>query len=102
MVLDFPILADYAFVEADGLTMFLTHGHKHNTTTPPALKSGDILIHGHTHILKCEEFGDGNFYINPGSIALPKGGNPRTYMIYENREFTIKSLDGEIVLNKKF
>lgn len=27
MVLDFPVLADYALVYVDGHTMFLTHGH---------------------------------------------------------------------------
>ena len=102
MVLDFPILADYALLELDGLTVFATHGHHHNTLTPPPLKHNDILLHGHTHILKCEEFGNGNFYINPGSAALPKEENSRTYMIYENRTFTIKTFNGEIVLKKNF
>ncbi len=102
MVLDFPIMADYAILSLDGLTVFATHGHHHNTKTPPPLKEGDILLHGHTHILAAEDFGNGNTYLNPGSAAIPKGGNTRTYMIYKNREFTIKSLDGKIVLNKKF
>ncbi|MBQ9071130.1 MAG: phosphodiesterase [Clostridia bacterium] len=97
MVLDFPILADYALIELDGLKIFATHGHHHNTETPPPLMTGDILLHGHTHLLTIESFGDKNTYINPGSIALPKGGNPRTYMIYENRRFTIKDLDGNVV-----
>ncbi len=102
MVLDFPIMADYAILSLDGLCVFATHGHHHNTKTPPPLCRGDILLHGHTHILAAEAFGDGNTYLNPGSAALPKGGNPRTYMIYENRCFTVKTLDGEIVLNKNF
>lgn len=92
MVLEFPILADYALLELDGLSVFATHGHHHNTQTPPPMKSGDILLHGHTHVLKIESFGDGNVYINPGSIALPKENNPRTYAIYESRTFTIKDL----------
>lgn len=102
MVLNFPILADYAVFYLDGLTVFATHGHHHNTETPPALKRGDILLHGHTHILKIEEFGNGNTYINPGSAALPKNGNPRTYMIYENRKFIIKEFSGNTVLEKQF
>ena len=81
MVLEFPVLADYAFIELDGLSVFATHGHHHNTTTPPPLKVGDILLHGHTHVLKIEPFGNSNTYINPGSIALPKESNPRTYAI---------------------
>jgi len=102
MVLSFPILADYAYLELDGIKIFATHGHHHNTTTPPPLREGEILLHGHTHVLKIEEFGNNNFYINPGSAALPKEGNPRTYAIYENRTFTIKDFDGNTVIEKKF
>lgn len=102
MVLQFPILADYAILSLDGLTVFATHGHHHNTETPPPLKSGDILLHGHTHVLKIEEFGNRNTYINPGSAALPKNGNPRTYMVYESRRFTIKTFANEVVLEKQF
>ena len=102
MVLEFPILADYAFLELDGLCVFATHGHHHNTLTPPPLKRGDILLHGHTHVLKIESFGDENVYINPGSIALPKEGNPRSYAVYESRTFTIKDLDKNIIKEIRF
>lgn len=102
MVLNFPILADYAYLSLDGLSIFATHGHHHNTQTPPPLSRGEILLHGHTHVLKCEEFGSENFYLNPGSAALPKENNPRTYMVYESRTFTVKDFDGNTVLEKKF
>ena len=49
MVLEFPILADYAILSLDGLTVYATHGHNYNTKTPPPLAAGDILLHGHTH-----------------------------------------------------
>ncbi len=97
MVLDFPILADYAYLSLDGLSIFATHGHRHNTATQPPLRQGEILLHGHTHVLTAQEFGNGNLYLNPGSAALPKEGNPRTYMIYENRTFTIKTFDSKTV-----
>lgn len=101
MVLNFPILADYAYLMLDGLRIFVTHGHHHNTTMPPALSRGDILLHGHTHVPVIEEFGNENYYINPGSVSLPKEGHPKTYMTYEDRTFTLKKLDGEVVLEKK-
>ena len=101
MVLDFPILADYILLSLDGLTVFATHGHHHNTETPPPLLPGDILLHGHTHVLASVEFGKGNLYLNPGSAALPKEGNPRTYMVYENRCFTVKDFDGNIIFEAK-
>ena len=102
MVLNFPILADYALLSLDGITVFATHGHHHNTATPPPMSKGDILLHGHTHVLKIEDFGDENVYINPGSAAIPKENNPRTYAIYDNRTFTIKSFDGAIVCSRSF
>lgn len=102
MVLEFPIMADYAYLSLDGLTVFATHGHRHNTKTPPPLCKGDILLHGHTHVLKCEKYGNENYYLNPGSAALPKENNPRTYMIYEKKTFTVKDFDGNTVLEKKF
>lgn len=102
MVLEFPILADYILLSLDGLTVFATHGHHHNTATPPPLAKGDILLHGHTHVLANEDFGNGNTYLNPGSVSLPKMDNPKTYMVYENREFTVKTLDGETVFKRIF
>ena len=102
MVLDFPILADYAYLYLDGLTVFATHGHHHNTNTPPPLSDGDILLHGHTHVIKIESFGKNNYYINPGSISLPKEGNPKSYIVYENRCFTIKDFKGNVLTSHKF
>ena len=100
MVLNFPVLADYAILCNDGVCVYATHGHKYNTDTKPPLSKGDILLHGHTHVYACEQFGDDNLYLNPGSVSLPKNGNPRTYMIYENRTFIIKTFDGKVVLEK--
>ena len=97
MVLSFPILADYAILSLDGRTVYATHGHKFNLDTLPPLQKGDILLHGHTHLLCCEKFGDENVYLNPGSVALPKGGNPRSYMIYENGVFTCIDLQGNVL-----
>ena len=98
MVLDFPILADYMLLFEKGRTLFVTHGHHHNTQTPPPLGRGDILIHGHTHVLIVTPFGNENLYINPGSVTLPKENNPKSYMIYEDGLFTIKDVDKNTLL----
>ena len=98
MVLDFPIMADYTILELDGNTIFATHGHHFNTSTPPKLKKGDVLLHGHTHVPTITEFGDGLLYINPGSVALPKENNPRTLMIYEGSSFTLYDLDHNCIM----
>ena len=101
MVLAFPVLADYAILYLGDRLVYATHGHNYNEDKLPPLQKGNILLHGHTHVLCCVEFGDENFYINPGSAALPKENNPKTYMVYENRCFTVKDFDGNTVLEKK-
>ena len=40
MVLPFPCMADYALVEADGLTLYLTHGHHADPNALPPLPKG--------------------------------------------------------------
>ena len=102
MVLSFPVLADYAILSLDGLTLYATHGHNYNTKTPPPLASGDILLHGHTHVIRAEKFGKENTYINPGSITLPKENCPRSYVVYDNRTFTFMNADGEVVKTVSF
>ena len=57
MVLEFPILADYSLLAADGLRLYATHGHVYNEQHMPPLMTGDILIHGHTHIYEIKKTG---------------------------------------------
>ena len=102
MVLEFPILADYALLSLDDLSIYATHGHNYNTKTPPPLAEGDILLHGHTHVIRAEKFGNGNTYINPGSITLPKENCPRSYVIYEAGKFTFYNISGEVVKTVEF
>ncbi len=96
MVLEFPVLADYALLSFNGRTFYATHGHVYNQDNLPPVQAGDILIHGHTHLLKAEKVGEITV-LNPGSVSIPKGGNPNTYAMLEDNAFTIYSLDGDAV-----
>lgn len=101
MVLDFPILADYAVLSVDDKLIYATHGHKFNEATPPPLSEGDILLCGHTHIPKCTEC-DGFIYMNPGSVSIPKENSPHSYMVLENGSFQWKNLEnGEVYFSKQ-
>ncbi len=91
MVLNFPILADYSMLFLEGKTVFLSHGHIYGEENPPKFSDGDILINGHTHVQKIVKK-DNFVYINTGSVSLPKEGNEKSYMIYEDGVFTIKTL----------
>lgn len=95
MVLSFPITADYGIIDAGERLVYITHGHNYNMKNLPPLCPGDILLHGHTHIPAWDPFGDGNLYLNPGSVSIPKEGSCRGYMTFSDGCFKWKSLDGE-------
>ena len=94
MVLDFPIMADYALLPHEKKLIFLTHGHIHSSDAPPKLHNGNILVHGHTHVPVCREY-EGYTYINPGSVSLPKEESPNSYLCFEEGSFTWKDMDGQ-------
>ena len=95
MVLKFPVLADYAWLDANGLRIFATHGHHFGNDNPPPLATGDILLCGHTHVPACVRH-EGYTYLNPGSVSIPKEGSAHSYMLLEGRTFLWKTLEGEI------
>lgn len=95
MVLDFPILADYAVFDIGCHAVYATHGHIYNEANLPPLKRGDILLYGHTHIPRCVEV-DGIICMNPGSVSIPKNDSWQGYMTFENDNFLWKNLNGKI------
>ena len=88
MVLPFPVLCDYAAVCADGVNMYLSHGHRE----VPPLSDSDVYLTGHTHVpLNTRE--EGFLHLNPGSISLPKDEkNTRGYILFDAGKFEFKSL----------
>lgn len=94
MVLPFPVLAEYCLLEAAGRLVFATHGHVYNTDAPPALSPGDVLLHGHTHVPAKVLTPAGWWYLNPGSLSIPKEGSARGYMTLEGGVFAWKDLQG--------
>ncbi len=94
MVLNFPILADYAVLEAGNKLIYATHGHIFNPEKLPPLKAGDVLLFGHTHVpLHTEK--DGILCLNPGSVSIPKEGSAHSYMTWEDGVFRWKTTEGK-------
>jgi len=82
MMLAFPILADFAVLFADGHSVYLTHGH-HLEQAASACAAGDIVFSGHTHVpaFSCR---DGVYYVNPGSVSIPKEDSPHSYLLWDS------------------
>ena len=100
MVLDFPVLADYAVIPFEDKLIYATHGHIYNENNLPPICDGDILLNGHTHVPKCTEH-DNYIYMNPGSVSIPKENSKHSYMIFENGEFLWKDIEtGQQYKNK--
>ena len=87
MVLDFPVMADYAALPVGRRIIYMTHGHVYGEDNPPPLKNGDILLCGHTHV-PCIRRHEGFTYVNPGSTSIPKDGSAHSYCMLEDGAMT--------------
>lgn len=85
--------------EIDNMKFVLTHGHLFNYYNLPNVDF-DVYIQGHTHIPVLVEM-DGKYYVNPGSLSLPKGLYDKSYAIYENNKITIHELNGPKIMEEK-
>lgn len=97
MVLDFPILGEYAVIPVGDKLLYATHGHNFNERHLPPLMKGDILLHGHTHVPKCTQHED-YVYMNPGSVSIPKESSHHGYMTLCENEFLWKDFDGNVIM----
>ena len=93
MVLEFPILAEYAVIDLGNRLLYATHGHVYGELNPPPLQKGDVLLCGHTHVPKCVEY-ENFVYMNPGSASIPKENSHHGYMTLENGVFLWKDFEG--------
>lgn len=100
MVLEFPVLADYAVLPVGQRLIYATHGHIYHVKNLPPLAPGDVLLHGHTHVPAWAEFGQGNLYLNPGSVSIPKENSPHSYMTLEGNTMQWKELESSAVFHE--
>lgn len=96
-LLPFP-MPDNAWINADDIRIFASHGH-HLPDNPPFVgkPEGTVILRGHTHIPRAE-FRDGYHIWNPGSLSLPKGGFPGSYGICEDGVFSVFDLAGNEIM----
>ena len=58
---------------------------------------GTILIDDGDLELRVMEKTEDYYYLNPGSVSIPKEDNVNSYMVYENHCFMIKDMDGNVI-----
>lgn len=93
MMLDFPCLADYAYLYIEGTPIYMTHGHHFNDQNLPKIANPrTILLHGHTHVPVNLKH-DTHRTMNPGSTTIPKQNSPQSYMLIDGTHIYWKRLE---------
>ena len=99
MVLDFPIGADHRVEDLCGRRLFLTHGHHHNADEPPSadlLDGAGYVAYGHFHVPVKRQV-NGVWYLNPGSVSIPKEGSWHGCMRMTEDAVQWLDLDGRVM-----
>ena len=92
-LLEFPMMSDSSLLFADGCRFFLTHGHLWSPEKLPPIASESVFAFGHIHLPVLERRGSGVTVFNPGSLSLPKGGNPASFGFFSDGLLQILNLD---------
>lgn len=113
VLVGWPLLTLYAVAQFDGVRIVVSHGHLEDKEERFALARryrATIWISGHTHVAALSGR-DGILFLNPGSVALPKGQPPDkaeapepTVAIIEpaERRATIVTLAGRVFATGRF
>ena len=99
-------LKQVAMFELNDHKFFCCHGHVQGVNYGlenlmyTAIENGcDIAMYGHTHVPFNDMFdgfgdaGESVHILNPGSISLPRGGNPKSYMVLnfdDNNDYEVE------------
>ncbi len=95
--LDF--VKDY-YMEAFHKKIFFSHGHIYDRHIYPDMDF-DVMIGGHTHIGMII-FENGKYFLNPGSISLPKGNSKNSYLLLDDKGITLKDLNQQTIEYKEW
>lgn len=90
MMLNFPCMADYAWIMDGQKRLYCTHGHLWGPQELPPLAQGTTFVYGHFHVKRNEEAGVIRLF-NPGSAALPKDGS-HSVGLYDDGVFSFVEL----------
>lgn len=86
-------------MEISGQKFLFTHGHGLDLDNLP--KNYDFIVAGHTHVSEIRPLAK-SFYINPGSLSIPKAGTKNSYAIIDEKTILILDLKGNILHQLSF
>ena len=92
-------LPPFAWVEEEGKTFYLHHGHSCATPVGGEGKRPDFVLSGHTHTPSLAR-ANGTVWLNPGSCAYPRGSATRTCALITDTAVKILALPDGAVLDE--
>ena len=95
-VSDFPICNNLSSIFVDEINIYITHCNEYNSKKNNKFNSKGVLVYGHEHVPYIYKK-DNMVYICVGSISLPRENSNASYMIYENKKFTLYDVNNEII-----
>ena len=98
MVSNFPIIQDLSLIMMENRDIYFTHGHIYNESNWD--KENSILVYGHFHVPFIKKI-ETNYYINPGSISLPKENYLPSYLILDENTATIYDIEDNILFQEE-
>ena len=78
-----------------GKRIHASHGDRYDAERLPASEY-DVVLYGHYHTGFIRKVGD-TVVANPGSPSLPKGGTVPSFLLLDEKEITLYSLDGSVL-----
>lgn len=97
MVSNFPIVRELSLIMTENHDIYITHGHIYNDTN--WYKDHSILVYGHFHVPMIKKV-ETNYYLNPGSISLPKNGYLPSYLILDEEKATIYDIEDNVIMEE--
>jgi len=79
----------------NGFSCHLEHGH-HLRIDDSRYQKYDMVFYGHTHMHNVSCIGD-TYFINPGSASRARGGQENSFLILDENELVIYTLDMRII-----
>ena len=98
LISDFEFVSEAVIFDC-GKKIFLQHGDRFCIDNLPK-NCGNAFLYGHYHTGFIRRVGE-LVVANCGSISLPKGGTPKSYLVLENAELILKDIEGKEISRMK-
>lgn len=96
-VSEFPFV-QHKKIKANNKIFFFTHGHVYNEEVLPK-EDFDILMYGHYHTGFIKKKNN-KIIVNPGSLSLPKENTENSFVLVDDQNISLYSLESNKIIQQ--